>query len=173
MPGQPNRKPGIKGRFLAPGVRSEVGDDWEPTVDPEELNRRLERRRRQVVKLKQDRSDLKAAMRLKTEEAYNEGLLSVAPALLEIDKKLAEITQRLLEGDLEGDDLKLLKTLLPELSKQRDRLYGKTRQRLESSSVSASVDVNELLRQRQGGVLEAGSGDVVDAEVVEGPDDGD
>ena len=96
----------------------------------------------------------------------------MAPKLLEIDKRVAEITQALLTAEIGEDRLKVLKALLPELSKQRDRLYGKTRQRVQSTSLSASVDINELQRQSRAvlgvGVPDAESaGDVIEAEVVD------
>jgi hypothetical protein len=143
----------------------EIDAFWGDTDDVRVLKDRLRRQKAQVEKLKRDRAELRAAMKLKTEEAYQEGLLSVAPALLEVDKKVTAIANEILSGEIDGERLKVLKALLPELGKQRDRLYGKTRQRLEQSTVSASVDINELLRQKQG-VLEA-AGEVIDVEGVE------
>lgn len=178
MPGQPNRKSGVSGvpvRDPVTGRVAGVGNhsidrDWSPTDDSEELKKRLERKSRQVEKLKADRGELRAAIKLKTEEAYNEGLLSVAPKLLEIDKRVAEITQTILSGSIDEDALKLLKALLPELSKQRDRLYGKTRQRVDTTSSSFSADLTELMNRKSVVSLPAlpdPASDVVDAEVVD------
>ena len=73
--------------------------------------------------------------------------------------------------NLGEDELKLLKALLPELSKQRDRLYGKTRQRLSTTSVSASVDINELMRQGQAAKSLEPGGEVIDVEVLDEQED--
>jgi hypothetical protein len=129
------------------------------------LEERLYRRKRQVEKLKRDKAELRASLALRTEEAYVRGLLENASRWMELDARATELAGEILgREELSEGDLKALRVLLPEISRQRDRAYGKTRQRLESSSVSASVDINELLRQR--GVGELVSGDVVDAEVL-------
>lgn len=148
----------------------EIGALWAPTDDPRILNERLRRREAQVTKLKKDRQELKDAMKLKTEEAYNDGLLAVAPALLEIDKKITAVVDKMLTAGIDEDNLKVLKALLPELSKQRDRLYGKTRQRVQSTSLSASVDINELQRQAQAMLPKGGAGDpeaAIDVDVID------
>lgn len=179
-PGQPNRRPRSevpptdptgRARALPHGLGgAEIGDGWVDTNDARILKDRLRRREAQVEKLKRDRAELKVAMRLKTEEAYNEGLLSVAPTLLEIDQKIAELAHRILDAPIGGDELRLLKPLLVELGKMRDRLYGKTRQRVQSTSLSASVDINELQRQSRAALGAGAPGpetageDVVDVE---------
>lgn len=170
MPGQPNRKspdelerarplPGHGGT----GNHS-IEHAWAPTDDALVLADRLRRKSMQVEKLKRDKVELRQALSLKTEEAYQEGLLAAAPTLLAIDRKIADIVDRLVSSDVGEDELRLLKALLPELSKMRDRLYGKSRQRVQSSSVSASVDIGELMARARGGgeVLDA-----VDAEVID------
>jgi hypothetical protein len=180
VPGQPNKRPRSEVPPTDPNGRAkpvgggvpgshEIDAAWGDTDDPRILKDRLRRYKAQVAKVKQDRADMKVAMRLKTEEAYNEGLLSVAPQLLAIDKRVAEITTALLEGHLGEDELKLLKTLLPELSKQRDRLYGKTRQRVDTTSLSASVDINELQRQSREAlpVGDAERAEPIDVEVLD------
>lgn len=151
----------------------EIGALWAPTDDPEILKDRLRRRDEQVRKLKEDRAELKVAIKLKTEEAYNEGLLAMAPKLLEIDSAVTELAQKILKRSAEGiadEDLKALKVLLQETTKQRDRLYGKTRQRVTSTSLSASVDINRLQEQSRG-VLAAGvepeTVDEIDVDVVD------
>lgn len=178
MPGQPNRRPRSevpptdpngKAKRVGGGVPSshEIDAAWGDTDDPRILKDRLRRYKAQVAKVKQDRMDLRAAQKLRFEEGYNEGLLSLAPTLLSIDEKITRMVDEILGGELDEDRLKLLKALLPELKEQRNRLYGKVRQRLSTTSVSASVDINELQRQSRDRELERGGSGVVDAEVVD------
>lgn len=178
MPDQPNRKRVSKPERAVPvghGVPGSHEFDalWEPSVDPLVLNDRIRRYKAFADKARRDRAEMRQAMKLKTEEAYNEGLLSVAPKLLEIDKKVAELAHTILNAPIGEDEMKVLKPLLAELTKQRDRLYGKTRARVESTALSASVDINELHRQSQAALGVASSadpesaGETIEAEVVD------
>lgn len=172
MAGQPNRRAPEdvpptdltgKAKRVGHGVPGshEIDAFWVDTDDPRILKDRIRRYKAQVEKVKRDRSELKVALKLKTEEAYNEGLLASAPKLLEIDTKVTELANKILTRSSEGiseDDLKALKVLLAETTKQRDRLYGKTRQRVSTTSFSASADITEIMNRGRSAAL-AGVGD--------------
>lgn len=182
MAGQPNRKgPGelerarplidpVTGKPAGLG-NHEIDVSWPDTDDVLVLKDRLRRRKMQVEKLKEQRALARDAQRLKYEEGYTDALVELAPQLLAVDQKITAIVDQLLDGALDEDQVKLLKALLPELTKQRDRLYGKTRQRLSTTSLSASVDINALMN---GGktVPVLDEGDVVDVPVLEEEVDG-
>lgn len=183
MPGQPNRRPVSErpptdptGKAMpvghgVPGSH-EIDAFWADTDDPRVLKDRLRRYKAQVEKAKQDRRDLREALKLKTEEAYIEGLLANAAKWQEIDAAITDIVHQAASGPIDEDALKVLKGLAPVVEKQRERAYGKVRQRVSTTSVSASVDINRLQESAQAAArLGAGSGDpevidVEDAEVV-------
>lgn len=141
----------------------EIDAFWDDTDDVAVLKDRIRRKQMQVEKLKEQKALAVAAQALKFEEGYTDALVNLAPQLLAVDEKITSIVNQLLDGDLDEDQVKLLKALLPELTKQRDRLYGKTRQRLSTTTVSASVDINALMNQNRG---EVDPGVVVDVEVL-------
>lgn len=146
-----------------------------PTCDPDWLNDRVRKLAMQVRKLKKDmkaeRASRRAALNLQHEEGYKDALLEFAPAMLELDEKIARIALGIIDkveaGESTGDERATLRLLLPQVEKQRERLYGRTTQRVDSTMVSASVDVAELARSsRSGRVIDPGPDpDVIEAEV--------
>lgn len=182
-PGQPNRRskdavpPRDVGGRAAPVVYSdgsnagvgshEIDHAWGPTDDVRVLEDRLRRRKAQVEKLKADRRELRESLKLRTEEAYIEGLLANAAKWQELDARVTDLAHSIMsQAVISEDDLKVLKAMLPEIGKQRDRAYGKVRQRVSTTSVSASVDINRLQERALGGQLGAG-GSVLDPETID------
>lgn len=173
MPGQPNRKKPEeleRARPVGHGVPGghEIDAFWADTDDPKVLKDRLRRYKAQVEKVKRDRSELKVALKLKTEEAFVDGQLSIAPLVVETRKRLAETVARLAAKDvLDDDELKMMKVGLQQLDRWEDRTYGKTRQRVQTTSFSASADITEIMNRKHGVLSEASEDAPIDGEFLD------
>jgi len=96
------------------------------------------------------RADVDRIAELAREEGYQRTLDELLPAIVDQDRRLSVLTDQILEASASElrEYVPLLKVLLAERKLWVDRKFGSATQRasVESRSVSASVDLNELIR---------------------------